>query len=83
MEKNVLEGIKRKLPPGWKRRIKCLYEQFMSFFYPNNLIKLAEIYGTDKWNAHWYAQHYQRHFHRLRKKKLKILEIGVGGDDDL
>ena len=82
MKNNVMKEIRQKLPPGLKRRMKCLYERFMSFFYPDNLIKLAQIYGTDKWNAHWYAQHYQKHFHVLRKKKLKILEIGVGGDDD-
>ncbi|MFA5158919.1 MAG: class I SAM-dependent methyltransferase [Candidatus Omnitrophota bacterium] len=82
MNKNILEGIKRKLSPESKRRLKSLYERCVSIFYRNNLVKLAEIYRTDKWNAHWYAQHYQRHFHVLRKKKLKILEIGVGGDDD-
>jgi demethylmacrocin O-methyltransferase len=82
MDTNVVKVIKQKLPLGLKWRIKCLYERVMSFCYPDNLIKLAEIFGTDKWNAHWYAQHYQQHFHKLRKKKIKILEIGVGGDDD-
>lgn len=82
MEKKAFAGIRRKLSPELKGRLKCLYERCVSFFYPNNLIKLAEIYETDKWNAHWYAQHYQQHFHPLRKKKLRILEIGVGGDDD-
>jgi len=82
MEKKAFAGIRQKLSPGLKRGIKSLYERVMSIFYPNNLIKLAEIYGTDKWNAHWYAQHYQQHFHGLRKNTLKILEIGVGGDDD-
>lgn len=82
MKKCAWEWIKQRLSPKIKTRIKCLYERMMASFYPNNLIKLAEIYGTDKWNAHWYAQHYQRHFQSLRGKKLNILEIGVGGDDD-
>ncbi|MHC5829578.1 MAG: hypothetical protein ACYT04_80075, partial [Nostoc sp.] len=30
-----------------------------------------------------FAQHYQKHFSPLRLKKLKILEIGVGGYDNL
>jgi hypothetical protein len=38
--------------------------------------------GSDKWGSHWYTPHYERHFKNLRKKKLKILEIGVGGYDD-
>jgi hypothetical protein len=37
------------------------------------------MYGSDKWGTHWYTPHYQWHFKNLRKKRLKILEIGVGG----
>lgn len=51
--------------------------------HSSNLNRLAIIYGTDKWNRHWYTQHYQRYFRDLRKRPLKILEIGVGGYDDL
>jgi hypothetical protein len=47
--------------------------------FGRNLRALATAYSTDKWNAHWYAQYYQRHFHDLRKRKLKVLEIGIGG----
>ncbi|MEJ6480711.1 hypothetical protein N0Y54_05080 [Nostoc punctiforme UO1] len=61
---------------------KKLQRQVLPFVYRNDLIKLATFYGTDKWNSHWYAQHYARHFAPLRLKKLKILEIGVGGYDD-
>ena len=78
----IVEGIKKVLTPEQKRGIRRVYEKLASFFFPGDLIKLATIYGTDKWNAHWYAQHYHRHFQGLRKKRLKILEIGVGGDDD-
>lgn len=48
-------------------------------FFANDLNRLASLYKTDKWNVHWYTQHYQRHFQPIRKKKLNILEIGVGG----
>lgn len=37
---------------------------------------------TDKWGAHWYAQHYQKHFAPLRRKPIHILEIGIGGEGD-
>ena len=47
-----------------------------------DLIGLEAIHKSWKWNLHWYAQHYQKHFFPLRRKKLKILEIGVGGYDD-
>ena len=48
----------------------------------SNLKALAAIYGSEKWGSHWYAQHYERHFAPLRKKRLNILEIGIGGYDD-
>jgi cephalosporin hydroxylase len=44
-----------------------------------DLRKLATHFGTDKWGAHRYAQHYQRHLEHLRNKPIKILEIGIGG----
>ena len=44
-----------------------------------DLVRLAEKYGVDKWNDHWYIQHYERHFRALRHERLNILEIGVGG----
>ena len=47
--------------------------------YANDITKLALLYGTDKWNSHFYTPHYQRHFAGLRRKKLNILEIGIGG----
>lgn len=37
------------------------------------------MYGTDKWGVHHYTQHYQQHFKGLKFKKIKLLEIGVGG----
>ena len=44
-----------------------------------NLPALATYFGTDKWNSHWYADRYQRHFEPLRGRRLRLLEIGVGG----
>jgi len=38
-------------------------------------------FGTDKWGEHWYTPHYERHFAPLRRKRLTLLEIGVGGYD--
>lgn len=66
------------------QRIRLLFVyQVQSRLFSNNLNKLAVLYGTDKWGAHYYTQHYHNHFYQLRKKKLNILEIGVGGYADL
>jgi len=45
-----------------------------------NLTKLARLYGTDK--AGVYTQHYMNHLQKFKNKKIKILEIGVGGYND-
>jgi len=47
-----------------------------------DLPALASYFGTDKWGLHWYAGHYQRHFAALRRKPLRLLEIGIGGYAD-
>lgn len=55
-----------------------IHHKIMSFFYRNDLKKLLPLYGS-KWNSYLFGQHYQEHFAPLKNKKLKILEIGVGG----
>jgi len=62
--------------------INKLQRKVLPFIYRKDLRKLANFYGSSKWNEHWYAQHYNKHFAPLRLKNLKILEIGVGGYDD-
>jgi hypothetical protein len=63
-------------PFGW------LLNLLSALLFGGNLKILASIYMTDKWNPHWYAQHYEDFFTRIRHKKINILEIGVGGYDD-
>jgi len=53
----------------------------LSWWCPNELNRLALIYGTDKWGQHWYTQHYERYLKPLRSRRLNVLEIGVGGYD--
>lgn len=54
----------------------------LALFFKNNLNQLATIYGTDKWNCHWYTKHYQKHFSEYKNKPIHLLEIGVGGCDN-
>lgn len=49
------------------------------WYFRNDLNQLARLFGSDKWGAHWYTPHYQRYFAPLRKKRLNVLEIGIGG----
>ena len=50
-------------------------------FFGTDLKMLATIYGTDKWNRHWYAQHYEEVLHRFRRRQTNLLEIGIGGGE--
>jgi cephalosporin hydroxylase len=65
------------------RALRRAWVECRAFTHSTNLNRLARIYGTDKWDSHWYTQHYQRYFAEWRKRPLKILEIGVGGYEDL
>jgi hypothetical protein len=59
--------------------LRRLLREPFGFVFRRDLPRLAMIYGTDKWGEHWYAAHYARHFRRLRRKKIILLEIGIGG----
>jgi hypothetical protein len=43
------------------------------------LSQLALKHGTDKWNHHFYTDHYHEHLQHFRESEIKLLEIGVGG----
>jgi Cephalosporin hydroxylase len=72
---NLKDFARNILTPRMYAKLKVLYGRVS----PYNLTVLARIHNTDKL---CYTLHYKRHFESLRKKKLKILEIGVGGYED-
>ncbi|MDD5080328.1 MAG: class I SAM-dependent methyltransferase [Candidatus Omnitrophica bacterium] len=82
MRKSLISIFKRCLTPRQYELAKKLYTSIFCLFNTNDLMKLAAICRTDKWGEHWYARHYQEHFRRLRKKRMNVLEIGVGGYED-
>jgi len=65
-----------------KLKIKRFINNCQSITCKNDLNKLAVVYGTDKWGAHSYTQHYQLHFEKFKNKKINLLEIGIGGYDN-
>lgn len=44
-----------------------------------DLNALSLRYGSDKWGGHWYTPHYDRHFAPLRDRRVRVLELGIGG----
>lgn len=78
----MLENLKSKFSPRTKQIIKNEIRFFASFFVSSNLTTLAKLFKTDKWGSHFYTPHYQTHFKKFRFRKIKFLEIGVGGYKD-
>jgi demethylmacrocin O-methyltransferase len=68
--------LKENLNELQKRQVKHLLSRFLFF---KDLCKIAKLCETDKESGHHYAKHYQRHFESLRRERLNILEIGIGG----
>src|SRR5437660_3758804 len=64
-------------PFGW------LVDIPSAILFGRRLKILATIYMTDKWNLHWYAQHYEELFRNIRRKRVRLLEIGVGDGNSL
>ncbi len=71
------------LPPARYRRLVRIAKAVPGWWHRNDLNRLAQLFGTDKWGGHRYTQHYQRYFRPLKNKRLNVLEIGVGGDERL
>jgi len=64
-----------------RRAIALADTLFLSWWRSGDLNRLAALFQTDKWGTHWYTKHYDRYFAPIRWKRLKVLEIGVGGYD--
>ena len=71
--------LRKKLSTTSKRKLKKLFTEGKAIFAQYSLYKLGEIYATDKVGSHHYTQHYNTHFKNYRFKRIKLLEIGVGG----
>src|SRR5215467_4386466 len=71
--------VQTRLSVSAYRRFACLAKSTLGWWYRKDLTRLAQLFKTDKWDAHWYMEHYQRYFASLRTKRLNVLEIGVGG----
>lgn len=82
---NLLVALKKRLsslPEERKERIRRMSRLALTLVpHKHNLTVLCAKYGGDKLE-HGYVKHYQRIFSPLRRRKLTVLEIGVGGYGD-
>lgn len=82
LKNSLSDEQKNKLKEFQALKFRGLQGFIYRILFGSNLKTLSLIYGSDKWGNHWYAQHYETHLASLRKKKLNILEIGIGGYDN-
>jgi hypothetical protein len=80
--KNTLKLDRAKVYKFQSLRFRALQHCIYRPLIGSNLKALATVYHSDKWGTHWYSQHYEKHFAGLRRKRLNVLEIGIGGYDD-
>lgn len=74
--KRLLKGC---LPGRAIDHLRWLSRRVSVYLHPGDLSRLALLFGPAKWNPQWYAQQYERYFRAVRRRRLRILEIGVGG----
>ena len=83
--KKLVVALKKKLsrlPEARKGNLRRMGQIALNLLpHKHNLAILCVKYGGDKMQ-HGYTDHYQRIFSPIRKKKLTVLEIGVGGFED-
>lgn len=79
---DLFSFLKQKISREKKTFIKRKIQRFRAAFHPKDLSAKARIFKTDKFGKHSYMSHYQNHISHLRKKRINLLEIGVGGYDN-
>lgn len=62
--------------------LKAYWIKVMTFLWQFSLPNLCKINMNDKYGVHFYAIHYQKFFKKYKFKKVKVLEIGVGGESN-
>jgi hypothetical protein len=80
--RNCTAAAKQRVFALQTSKFRWLVDIPVALFFGRDLKALATVYGSDKWNVHRYAQHYETHFHALRGRRINLLEIGIGGYDD-
>jgi demethylmacrocin O-methyltransferase len=87
---SALRSLRGRLTPERRSRLRRLLNtrfrgpQHVAFrlLFGSNLDLLAWANATDKNTTHRYTQHYARHLAPFRKRRVKVLEIGIGGYDE-
>jgi len=81
---NILYNfIRKKFSPKRRQTIRKLFVNIFHPIFNYTLDELSDYYGSDKNYKHGYTKYYQYHFNSIKDKKIKLLEIGIGGYGNL
>ena len=88
---NAVRSLRSRLSVDQRRRLRRLLNTRLrgaqhvaqKLLFGSNLDMLATANGTDKNHIHRYTQHYARHLAPYRKRRVNLLEIGIGGYDEV
>ena len=78
----LFKNLKDELKKPNRRRWLNLIDDLRAIGSGFDLNRLGKIYRTDKNIGHYYTPHYRNHFKRFKFKRIRLLEIGVGGYKD-
>jgi len=81
-QKGFREKIHDAFPPKVWRFAVAIYRLPWVVFRGRNLTVLADLFHSDKGTVHGYTPFYQRYFQRFRLRRIRLLEIGIGGYRD-
>jgi demethylmacrocin O-methyltransferase len=80
---SVNEETRKKIQHFRAHRLRGFQYLAHRLLFGSNLKALGLINATDKATVHeQYLEHYTEHFARMRRRRLNLLEIGIGGYDD-
>ena len=78
----IKEYLRKRLSDLQKRKLLNLICEIKAFGFGFNLNRLGKAFETDKIGQHYYTPHYMTHLKKFKYKRIKLLEIGVGGYDN-
>ena len=78
----MIKSIGKFINPQKRQNLRSLIVNFFHPVFRFTLSQLADLYGTDKNYKHHYTVHYDIFFSKIRKDKVSLLEIGIGGYDN-
>jgi len=79
--KKIKDYLKQRLTKEQRSKLRKTFVKLIPSMISRNLTFWGRLCGADKSDlgSHFYTPHYMKHLRNFKNKKIKLLEIGVGG----